>query len=135
MTKEKREELTLGELLILLMEECAEVSQAASKCLRFGYDTKGPHGYGINRKVLASEIGDLLGVVDSLPDIEQYLVITARNAKMRRAEEAKAKYGMLRYTPTPRSMKSKRVPTCKEALRLRRPIFSSSKEDGGAPRR
>jgi hypothetical protein len=90
----KRSVLTLPEMLVVLMEECAEVSKAASKCLRFGYDTKGPDGYGINRKVLASEIGDLLGIVDALPDIEQYLVSTARNAKLRRAEEAKHKYGV-----------------------------------------
>ena len=62
-------------------------------CVRFGYDIKGPDGYGINRKVLASELGDLLGVVDALPDIEQYILKTARASKMRRAETAKAKYG------------------------------------------
>jgi NTP pyrophosphatase (non-canonical NTP hydrolase) len=94
MTQPKRATLTLDETLVLLMEECAEVAQAASKCLRFGYDTKGPDHYGINRKVLASEIGDLLGVVDALPDIEQYLVTTGRNRKMRKAEEAKAKFGV-----------------------------------------
>ena len=86
-------ELTLEETLVLLMEECAEVAQAASKCIRFGYDTKGPDQYGINRKVLASEIGDLLGVVDSLPDIDDYVVKTARNQKMRKAAKAKAVFG------------------------------------------
>jgi|SRR6266853_532424 len=57
--------LTRDELLILLMEEAAEIIQAASKCLRFDYDTVWP-GYGRNSAVLANEVGDLLGIVDAL---------------------------------------------------------------------
>jgi NTP pyrophosphatase (non-canonical NTP hydrolase) len=61
-------DLTRDELLVLLIEECAEVIQAATKCLRFGYDRDEP-GYGINSDVLAGEIGDVLGVVVALsPD-------------------------------------------------------------------
>jgi NTP pyrophosphatase (non-canonical NTP hydrolase) len=58
--------LTRSELLILLIEECGEVIQAATKCLRFGYSHE-HEGYGVNDKVLSSELGDLLGVFDALP--------------------------------------------------------------------
>lgn len=57
--------LTRDELLVLLMEEAAEIIQAASKCLRFGYDTVWP-GYGRNSAVLANEVGDFWGVIDEL---------------------------------------------------------------------
>jgi NTP pyrophosphatase (non-canonical NTP hydrolase) len=58
--------LTRDELLVLLIEECGEVVQAATKCLRFGYDRDQPD-YGINSEVLAKEVGDLMGVVEALP--------------------------------------------------------------------
>jgi NTP pyrophosphatase (non-canonical NTP hydrolase) len=43
------------ELLTILMEECAEVIQEASKCIRFGMSDNIPH--------LEKEIGDLLCVI------------------------------------------------------------------------
>ncbi len=46
-----------AEQLIILMEECAEVSQAASKILRFGDKAD-----AIER--LTAEVGDLLGIID-----------------------------------------------------------------------
>src|SRR5215211_1747580 len=58
--------LTRDELLVLLIEECGEVIQAATKCLRFGYDRDQP-GYGVNHEVLAKELGDLTGVMDAMP--------------------------------------------------------------------
>lgn len=80
--------LTLEEKLILLMEECGEVIQAASKCLRFGYNHDEP-GYGINCEVLAKEVGDLQGVLAAIP-LSDRLMTLARLDKMRRAERAKA---------------------------------------------
>lgn len=62
--------LTRDELLVLLIEECGEVIQAATKCLRFGWDRYQPE-YGKNDVVLASEIGDLLGVIDALPESDE----------------------------------------------------------------
>jgi NTP pyrophosphatase (non-canonical NTP hydrolase) len=50
----------LEELLIILMEECAEVTQKASKILRFG--TTGGGG----REALAKEIGDLVCMIELL---------------------------------------------------------------------
>src|SRR3954466_16210942 len=80
-------ELTRDELLILLIEECGEVIQAATKCLRFGFHYHHP-GYGINCAVLTAEIGDLMGVVDALPlsrdSLEQF-----RKMKIAKAVQVK----------------------------------------------
>jgi len=46
-----------AEQLIVLMEECAEVQQAASKILRFGKTDEATER-------LTQEIGDLLGIID-----------------------------------------------------------------------
>ena len=48
------------ETLLILMEECAEVAQAASKCIRFG----GP----VNESFLEDEIGDLICMLDILSE-------------------------------------------------------------------
>lgn len=81
-------ELTLDEKLVLLIEECGEVIQAATKCLRFGYEREWPD-YGINHKVLAKEIGDLLGVVDALP-LDRSLILQFSKMKMAKASRVKA---------------------------------------------
>jgi NTP pyrophosphatase (non-canonical NTP hydrolase) len=80
--------LTREEKLILLIEECGEVIQAATKCLRFGFDRHEP-GYGINCDVLAKEIGDLEGVIESLP-IDSDIVYKFRVNKMAKAGRVKA---------------------------------------------
>lgn len=80
--------LTREEKLILLIEECGEVIQAATKCLRFGYDRLEP-GYGVNSEVLAQEVGDLEGVIAALP-LDQGVVSAYRKIKMAKAERAKA---------------------------------------------
>ena len=50
--------------LVILQEECAEVSQAISKCFRFGKDGEWE---GItNQRRLEAEIGDMLAMVDIL---------------------------------------------------------------------
>lgn len=51
------------ELLTILMEECGEVIQAASKCIRFGTDTK-------NLKSLEKEVGDLQCMIDLLHEYD-----------------------------------------------------------------
>ena len=51
--------LTRDEKLILLIEECGDVIQAATKILRFGWDRSQPN-YGVNHEVLSVEIGDML---------------------------------------------------------------------------
>lgn len=49
---------TKEEILTILMEECAEVIQASSKCIRFGGAN--------NDATLEKEIGDLLCMLDLL---------------------------------------------------------------------
>jgi hypothetical protein len=77
---------------VLLIEECGEVIQAATKCLRFGYDRYQP-SYGQNDVVLAEEVGDLMGVVDALT-LEQKVIGPRRYAKITRAETAKEQFGV-----------------------------------------
>lgn len=55
-------------LLIQLMEECAEVSQRASKALRFGLDEVQPGQELNNKERLNLEISDLYGVLQILHD-------------------------------------------------------------------
>lgn len=81
------EPLTQEEKLILLIEECGEVIQAATKCLRFGFKRDWP-GYGVNHIVLAQEIGDLLGLVDAL-GLSKTAISSARSTKMVKAEHWK----------------------------------------------
>lgn len=80
--------MTRDECLILLIEECGEVIQAATKCLRFGWDRNQPD-YGVNHEVLAKEVGDLFGVADALL-LRPEIVDMFRGMKMRKAERIKA---------------------------------------------
>lgn len=88
--------LTRDELLILLIEECSEVTQAATKCLRFGWDVDHGIGYGNNRDQLAKEMGELTAVRDELNldygDCHEAFMNGWKD-KIARAEVAKEKYG------------------------------------------
>jgi NTP pyrophosphatase (non-canonical NTP hydrolase) len=61
------------EIMLILQEECAEVSQAVSKCFRFGMTDCYPGTNTSNRDRLEEEIGDLLAMIALL---EQAGVIT-----------------------------------------------------------
>ena len=50
--------------MFILQEECAEVTQAISKCLRFGIDNYKPGKPKTNREHLAEEIGDLIAMIE-----------------------------------------------------------------------
>ena len=91
--------LTRDEKLILLIEECGEVIQAATKILRFGWDRSQPN-YGVNHEVLAVEIGDMLGVIDSLP-LDDALMASSRENKIRKAERFKAPAAYTGPSPVP----------------------------------
>lgn len=86
--------LTREELLVILAEEAGEVTQAATKCLRFGYERHQPD-YGINCEVLAQEVGDLLGIADALR-LDPSIIAKHRAAKVAKAERVKAE-----LCPTP----------------------------------
>jgi NTP pyrophosphatase (non-canonical NTP hydrolase) len=77
------------ELLIVLMEECAEVAQRASKAARFGMDEVQPGQPDTNLIRIAREMGDLTGTLRALldtvrPDLAETFhsaVIDAERAK------------------------------------------------------
>jgi NTP pyrophosphatase (non-canonical NTP hydrolase) len=52
------------EIMFILQEECAEVTQAISKCLRFGIDNYKPGKPKTNREHLAEEMGDLIAMIE-----------------------------------------------------------------------
>lgn len=85
--------LTRDELLVLLIEECGEVIQAATKCLRFGFDVDHGTGYGNTRIQLSREIGDLDAVCSRL-DLDLQAMNNALYTKIGRAEKAKAEFGV-----------------------------------------
>ena len=57
------------EILLILQEECAEVTQAVSKCMRFGPDQMKPGKNRTNLNMLEEEIGDLFAMVELLTDM------------------------------------------------------------------
>lgn len=59
------------EAFLILQEECSEVTQATSKCFRFGID--GEYNGESNRNRLEQELGDVLAMIDIL---EQHGVVT-----------------------------------------------------------
>lgn len=58
----------LQECLVLLNEECAEVSQVACKIQRFGFGSRNPtiKNSPTNKELLECEIGDLLCVIEMI---------------------------------------------------------------------
>lgn len=57
------------EILLILQEECAEVTQAISKCFRFGPDQVKPgRDSYTNVQALQEELGDLLAMIELLVD-------------------------------------------------------------------
>lgn len=55
-------------LLVILMEECAEVSKVCAKALRFGLDDIEPGKQTPNRELLNHEMGDLMGAFRMLAE-------------------------------------------------------------------
>lgn len=86
--------LTREEKLVLLIEECGEVIQAATKCLRFGYDSLHIADYGRNDHKLAAEVGDLMAVVEAL-NLDEAEMAKTRSGKIAKAEHAKKIYGVV----------------------------------------
>jgi len=50
------------EILLIAQEECAEVTQAISKCFRFGFDSE--YEAKTNHQRLTEEVGDLLCMIN-----------------------------------------------------------------------
>ena len=56
------------EIMLILQEECAESTQAISKCFRFGPDQVKPGKEKTNIQHLEEEIGDLMAMIELLTD-------------------------------------------------------------------
>lgn len=87
------EKLTRDELLVLLIEEAGEVIQAATKCLRFGFDSDHDVGYGRNDLMLAKECGELAACCHEL-GLDEETGQKAFDGKIARAEAAKERFGV-----------------------------------------
>jgi len=75
----------LREIMLILQEECAEVTQAVSKCMRFGPDQMKPGKERTNLNMLEEEIGDLFAMVELLVDMN----IGVTNEGLEQAKVAK----------------------------------------------
>ena len=74
------------EALMILQEECAEVTQAVSKIFRFGMDSRYPEESPTTKSNLEMELGDLLCMINIL--VEQGVI---NDASMLEAMEIKRK--------------------------------------------
>jgi len=77
------------EILLIMQEECAEVTQAISKCFRFGLDNHKPGKPKTNKEHLEEELGDLVAMITLL---EIHGVISQHNiekAKLAKFEKLK----------------------------------------------
>lgn len=78
------------EILLITQEECAEVTQAISKCFRFGLDNYKPGKPKTNREHLEEELGDLVAMITLM---EMYGIISqsklevAKLAKMNKLRQ------------------------------------------------
>jgi NTP pyrophosphatase (non-canonical NTP hydrolase) len=75
------------ETLVILQEECSEVSQAISKCFRFGKD--GEWDGTTNKRRLEAEIGDVLAMIDIL--VENCYISDSEINASRKAKKEKLK--------------------------------------------
>ena len=79
------------EVLLILQEECAEVTQAISKCFRFGPDQMKPGKDRTNINMLEEEIGDLYAMVELLTDLNvgvtEQGVIEAKKKKFEKLKQ------------------------------------------------
>lgn len=76
-------------LLVILMEECAEVAQRCSKALRFGIDDVQEDQPLPNSERIGVELDDLLAVVGMLRDegILRDIYVPAQIRKVQRVED------------------------------------------------
>jgi NTP pyrophosphatase (non-canonical NTP hydrolase) len=80
----------LREVMLILQEECAEVTQAISKCFRFGPDQMKPGKDRTNVNMLEEEIGDLFAMVELLTDLDIGVSVEGiQQAKMKKFEKLK----------------------------------------------
>jgi NTP pyrophosphatase (non-canonical NTP hydrolase) len=74
----------VNEILLIMQEECAEVTQAISKCFRFGLDNHKPGKPKTNKEHLEEELGDLVAMITLLEMhgvVSQHSIEKAKLAK------------------------------------------------------
>lgn len=81
-------------LLTCLIEECSEIQQAATKALRFGFDSCAPRSDITNSEQIVMEFVDLLAVFEMLLE-EKYLTWQGRESSEKALIEKKEK--VMRY--------------------------------------
>ena len=80
----------LREVMLILQEECAEVTQAISKCFRFGPDQLKPGKERTNINMLEEEIGDLMAMIELLTDLNAGVTVEGiQQAKLKKFEKLK----------------------------------------------
>lgn len=80
---------TTRETLLILMEECSEVTQAVSKCFRFGLHNVKPGDGRTNLEHLEEECGDLLCMIQLLDEsgvLRIDAITAAKHAKLQKLE-------------------------------------------------
>lgn len=69
-------------LLVIVMEECAELAQRASKALRFGLSEVQPEQALTNVERIVGEYSDLAGVMEMLNIASDPALAAAKRAKV-----------------------------------------------------
>jgi len=79
-----------SERLALLIEECGEIIQAATKVLRHGYDSHHPFDpeETTNRRLLEGEIGDLSAIIELCIHNDDFWASRIHNAKLEKMNHA-----------------------------------------------
>jgi NTP pyrophosphatase (non-canonical NTP hydrolase) len=80
----------IKEVMCILQEECAEVTQAVSKCFRFGFENAKHNTGQTNGEHLAEEIGDLLCMIQIMQDsgvVDPIAVEQAKQAKYKKLQK------------------------------------------------
>jgi NTP pyrophosphatase (non-canonical NTP hydrolase) len=78
------------EILLIMQEECAEVTQAISKCFRFGLDNHKPGKPKTNKEHLEEELGDLVAMITLLEMngvVSQFNIEKAKLAKFQKLKD------------------------------------------------
>ena len=106
------------ELLTILMEECAEVTVAASKVIRFGRENRPPDRVTPNTEILSLEIGDAIAVIALIADLKLIDWGQVAIGINRKAE----RLGYFLQTPTERQLERTARFDVVEGIRNRRPF-------------
>lgn len=80
----------IKEVMSILQEECAEVTQAVSKCFRFGLDNHKPGKPLTNREHLEVELGDVKAMIELLEQkgiVDPQAVESAKHAKFEKLKQ------------------------------------------------